>query len=85
MLENIYGIGDLIEKLFIANNKIWHLETELTEEGKKNNHKRCGELALAIRQVNKERVAIRNFLNEKFGTGFSELKVNHGSETGREK
>lgn len=73
------GIGEVIDKLSIVNNKIWHLETKLGEVG---NVER-GQIALEIRQNNRERQHWIRELNKFTKTGFYTNKVDHVSQVER--
>ena len=67
-----------IDKLYIANGKTWDLESDI-RRGKENELglEEVGRRAIAIRECNKERIAIKNECNE--GRWFAEVKVNHAS------
>lgn len=73
--------GELCDRLSIVNLKIWHLETDI-RSGKEDKISKVeiADKALTIRDFNKERVALKNAINELFGKGFRETKVDHSSE-----
>lgn len=72
------SLGDLIDRLSIVNQKIWHLESDI-RKGVLTDLTEIGKRALQIRDFNKERIALKNAINELAGTGFKETKVNHAS------
>lgn len=75
------AMGDLIDRLSIINLKIWHLEEQIRagKEGELTKEDIC-DRAIKIRTLNNERIALKNAINEDFGEGFEEVKVNHASE-----
>ena len=79
--NQIWGVGDCIDKICIANIKIAILEADL-RKGKEVSDKDAGILSKKIRKINdEERVPAKNTLNEVFGH-YGELKVFWGL-TGR--
>jgi len=78
------AIADLIDRLCIANIKISILEADI-RQGKENELglEEVGRRALQIRNINRERVALKNNLKEIFQDGFQDIKVKHGSEEKR--
>lgn len=71
--NKILGVGDLVDRLSIANGKIGRLETKARNE--KISHKERGKITLQIRNVNdNERVPVRNALNEMFDKDYWEIK-----------
>lgn len=70
-------LGNLIDRLSIVNQKIWHLESDI-RKGALSDPVEVGRRAMQIRDFNAERVALINALNELDG-GFPEVKVNHRS------
>jgi len=71
--NKILGVGDLMDRLSIANGKIGRLETKARDE--KISDKERGKITLQIRNVNdNERVPVRNALNEMFGKDYWEIK-----------
>ena len=54
------GLGDMIEKLAIINNVIWHLETNI---GETKDDAEVGRITKKIRAANRQRTRIRNELN----------------------
>ncbi len=73
--------GELVDRLSIVNLKIWHLESDI-RLGKENklSKEEIADNALAIRDLNKERIELKNAINELFSKGYREVKVNHASE-----
>lgn len=74
------AIADLIDRLCIANIKISILESDI-RQGKEDQLglEEVGRRALEIRDINKERVALKNTLKEIFQDGFKDIKVKHRS------
>jgi len=72
------AIADLIDRLCIANIKISILESDI-RKGKEDELglEEVGRRALEIRDINKERVALKNTLKDIFTAGFKDLKVKH--------
>ena len=69
----IIGVGDLVDKLSIANAKIGRLETKARDENVSNEER--GRLTLAIRKINDlDRVPARSALNILFGKDYWEEK-----------
>lgn len=71
------GLGELIEKLCIVALKMWHLEERFKEV---ESMEERGEIATNLRNLNRERIALKNALNSIAGQGYYEIKVNHLSE-----
>ena len=70
------GMGEVIDKLSIVNNKIWHLETALGSA----EPIKAGKIAIEIRQNNKERQHWIREINKFTKTGFWNDKVDHVSQ-----
>lgn len=70
-----------IDQLYSIHNEIWALESEL-----KSNREHelaleeIGRRAIAIRDWNNQRIAVKNRLAEKLGCGVREIKRDHLSE-----
>jgi len=76
-------LAELIEKLFIVSNRIWLLESDIRQGKEKElGLEEVGRRALAIRDLNKQRIAYKNAINESFDkkNALKEIKVNHRSE-----
>jgi hypothetical protein len=72
------------DRLYDVNSDIWHLESDI-RQGKLLNpttdaeYAEIGRRAVAIRELNAQRIAIKNEIAETFGE-FVEVKVDHASE-----
>ena len=70
-----------IDELYKINGKIWDLESDVRAGKEKEiGLEKVGMIALAIREINKKRVAIKNKVVEETGMGFKDVKMNHVSE-----
>ena len=76
-----YDILDYVKKLKDVNGQIWDLEADIRagKEGELGLEE-VGRRAIKIRELNKQRVSIKNEMVEKYNEGFKDIKVNHGSE-----
>jgi len=74
------AIADLIDRLCIANIKISILESDI-RKGKEDELglEEVGRRALQIRDINGERVALKNTLKDIFKDGYQDIKVKHRS------
>ncbi len=68
---------DFIQAMIDANGKVWDLEYQV-RYGQDLPLEEVGRMALRIREMNAERIAIKNEIAKKFG-GFQEIKVGHHS------
>jgi len=70
-----------LNDLYKINAKIWDLEADI-RKGKENELglEEVGRRAILIRNLNKERVSIKNKIIEETGIGFKDVKINHASE-----
>ena len=75
------SLGDLVDKLTIINNKIWHLESDIRKGKLDGDLEETGRRAIQVRELNNERIALKNAINEISKTGFKEVKVNHVTKT----
>ena len=85
-----YSLGDLVDRIGIVNQKIWALENDLRKgkegqivNGVRLTKEEIGKRAIMIRDINRERVALKNAINAKFRKMFDyfkEYKINHCSE-----
>ena len=76
------SLADLIEKLLFTNMKIWNLESEIREcKEEELGLEEIGRRALMIRDLNRERIALKNELNRLHDNEnyFKEVKVKHVS------
>jgi len=81
MRNKIKATKEPFDRLYKINGKIWDLEADI--RGGKDGKLGLGEVgrrALAIRDLNKLRVAIKNEITSLAGEGFREVKINHASE-----
>ena len=70
-----------IDELYEINGKIWDLESDVrVGKEKEIGLEKVGMIALAIREMNKKRVGIKNKIVEATGRGFKDIKMNHASE-----
>jgi len=67
-----------LEELYKINGKIWDLESDI-RRGKENEIGLVGRRAIEIRELNKQRIAIKNKIVEETGLGFKDIKMNHAS------
>ena len=69
-----------INELYEYNRKIWDLEFDI-RRGKEGELglEEVGRRAIAIRELNKLRVGIKNKIAEETGSGFKDIKMNHAS------
>jgi hypothetical protein len=74
------GIEAYINRLHIVNGEIWALEADI-RDGKEEfmSLQEVGRRALAIRDKNRKRVAIKNEIVAISGEGFPDLKTQHAS------
>jgi len=80
-IVNYKDITQYVGDLYEVNGLIWDLESDI----RKGNEEilgleEIGRRALKIRDFNNLRVKIKNEVNSKYGEGFIEVKMNHGSE-----
>ncbi|VVB80136.1 Uncharacterised protein [uncultured archaeon] len=70
-----------IKTLHEINGKIWDLESDV-RRGKENELglEEVGRRAIAIRELNKKRISVKNQVVEETGLGFRDVKMNHASE-----
>lgn len=70
-----------LEKLHEVNGRIWDLEADIRAGlDQKLGLEEIGRRAIKIREMNKERIAIKNEISSLAGCGFQEVKKNHISE-----
>lgn len=74
-------IKDEFDNLLRINGNIWNLESDirLGKEGELGLEE-VGRRAIQIRELNKQRIEVKNRLNQVFKEGFQEVKIEHGSE-----
>jgi len=69
-----------LSELRSVNARIWDLESDI-RQGKEGllGLEEVGRRALAIRDLNKLRVSLKNVLVDQYGSGFKDVKLNHAS------
>jgi len=69
-----------IQKLYEINGKMWDLEYDI-RKGKEGELglEEVGRRALLIRDLNKQRVSVKNEIADMTGSGFKDIKMNHAS------
>jgi hypothetical protein len=74
-------ISEEYQQLKDIHNNIWNLESDL-KSGMEDKHPldEIGRRAIAIRNMNNKRVALRNVMAEKLNDAIRELKFDHASE-----
>lgn len=80
-IQKYENIDSYIDKLYKLHGEIWDLEGDI----RKGNEailglEEVGRRALILRDMNKIRISIKNEINSKYGEGYIEVKVDHGSE-----
>jgi len=75
------GIDSYVDKLYEVNGNIWNLESDI-RRGNENilGLEEVGRRSIQIRELNNVRVSYKNEANSKFGEGYIEVKMNHGSQ-----
>lgn len=75
-LLSYVGIFEYIDLLVAVNARIWDLESDIRLGKEKNlGLEEVGRRAIMIRNINNERIAIKNEIVEKYGEGFKETKL----------
>ena len=70
-----------LEDLSEVNSKIWDLESDIRKGKEKElGLEEVGKRAIAVRDFNKQRIAIKNKVIEETGIGFKDVKMNHASQ-----
>lgn len=70
-----------IKQLYFYNGQIWDLEADIRRGREKElGLEEVGRRAIKIRGINKQRIAIKNKIVELTGEGFTDIKINHGSD-----
>jgi hypothetical protein len=78
---NIQEIANELESLKQIHNKIWELESELkTGCESELGLEEIGRRAIAVRDHNNKRIALKNAMAEKLGCKVKEIKQDHLSE-----
>lgn len=70
-----------ITQLHDINGQIWDLESDI-RKGKEGELglEEVGRRAIAIRELNKKRISLKNQIIDETGIGFKDVKMNHASE-----
>lgn len=80
LLMNDERIAKTYEKLYSANRSIWKLESDIRQNKiEKLSLSDIGKRAIEIREINRERIAAKNSINEIFGR-YKDIKVDHVSQ-----
>jgi len=67
-------------ELYEINKKIWDLESDIRRGKEKElGLEEVGRRAIEIRNINQQRVSIKNQITEETGNGFKDIKMNHAS------
>jgi len=75
-----------IKKLSQINKSIWELECMIGDIVRENfDFEEIGRKALEIRELNRQRIEVKNKICEETGEGFPEIKIDHTSVHPREK
>jgi len=73
--------SEWIKELYEVNGQIWDLESDIRKGKEKElGLEEVGRRAIAIRELNKKRISIKNKIVEETGIGFRDVKMNHASE-----
>lgn len=69
-----------LNNLYEINKECWDIEADI-RQGKEGilGLEEVGRRALAIRDINKKRIAFKNLITKESGVGFFEIKVDHAS------
>jgi hypothetical protein len=80
-INKVEGLTPYFEKLYEVNGRIWDLESDIRKGKEKElGLEEVGRRAINIREINSERITIKNEINKIYNTGFLETKINHASE-----
>jgi len=70
----------LVSQLYDIHKNIWNLEADIRQSKLDNDEMEVGRRAIQIRNWNKQRIVLKNELNQLVGEGFQEVKKDHASE-----
>lgn len=70
----------IINELYEIHRTIWDLESDVRQAKLDNDVAEVGRRAILIRDWNKKRVALKNFINSSIGEGNIDVKQSHASE-----
>ena len=78
--------SEWIEKLYKINGRTWDLEADI-RQGREGllGLEEIGRRALKIRDINRERIEMKNLIIKESKSGHIEIKVNHASQSCKEK
>lgn len=80
-VEQYFGVNDYIEQLYDINGEIWQLEADIRRGREKElGLEEVGRRAILIREWNKKRIEVKNQMVKDYGEGFTDIKINHGSD-----
>lgn len=80
-ISQFKNVLSFVERLYEVNGKIWDLEADIRSgKEEKLGLEEVGRRAIMIRDLNKQRISIKNEMVECFNEGFSEIKINHASQ-----
>lgn len=84
-MRNYKDIEPFVVDLYKINSRIWTLEASL-RAGKEEDLPLAtiGLRALQIRDINRERIAVKNKIVEKYKEGFKDIKINHASQESKQ-
>jgi hypothetical protein len=80
-LKNYLNIMEIVDRLYDINGKIWDLEADIRmgRDGELG-FEEIGRRAIKIRDLNKNRIAIKNLIVSGYNEGFMDIKINHASD-----
>jgi hypothetical protein len=80
-LSNINTINSELEQLYKIHEQIWELESQL-KSGKESELalEEIGRRAICIRDLNNQRIKLKNIMAEKLGCAVKEIKKDHLSQ-----
>ena len=70
----------ILEEMYGIHKNIWDLEADIRQSKLDNDEMEIGRRAILIRDWNKQRVNLKNYLNKLLGEGFQDIKKDHASE-----
>jgi hypothetical protein len=70
----------ILNELYIIHQEIWNLESDIRQSKLDNDIAEVGRRAIIIRDWNKKRVVLKNYINTLLGEGNIDVKKSHASE-----
>lgn len=68
------------EELYKINGRVWDLEAAVRQgKDQELGYEEIGKRAIAVREMNKERISVKSKVVETTGVGYKDVKVNHAS------